>query len=273
MIYAYNFKCSDGGFFRNRLFAVQSEGNNMLQGLYLASQSMTTLMQKQDQIANNLANINTTGYKQSGLFTRAYQKYLADDQLRPFANREIKSDEVYIDYSEGRQIKTGNPLDFSIKGSGCFTVMTDQGIAYTRNGNFSVDKNGLLITSDGSKVMGKGGYIRIDSELPAVTVTETGEILQGNESKGELRIADFNKPYKMLRYGNGCFVPKKPDEKVVESPGYAIQQGVLEGSNVNIIKNMAQMIAAHRNFEADQRAVFAQNESLGKAVNEVGRVQ
>ncbi|MBD3319597.1 MAG: flagellar basal-body rod protein FlgF [Chitinivibrionales bacterium] len=245
----------------------------MVQGLYLASQGMTALQQKQDQIANNLANINTTGFKQSGLFTKAYQKYLADDQLRPFANREVKADEVYVDYSEGKLIKTGDPFDCAIKGSGFFTIMTPAGITYTRNGNFSVNRDGLLVTGDGSKVMGKNGYIRIDKELPAMRVTGQGEILQGNESKGTLRIADFKKPYRLIRQGKSGFVPQMPDNPVIESPGFLVQQGVLEGSNVNAIQNMARMIASFRNFEADQRAAHAQDETLGKAVNEVGRVQ
>jgi flagellar basal-body rod protein FlgF len=244
----------------------------MIQGLYLASQAMSPLIDKQDQIANNLANINTTGFKESGLFLKAYQKYLANDQLQPYANREVKPDEVYIDYSEGTPNQTGNQLDMMIKGSGFFTVMTPDGVRYTRNGNFSLDRDGFLVTSDGSKVMSTEGYVRCDRMLP-VSVNDKGEVLQDNEKKAVLRIADFNKPYKMLREGGGYFKPDLSDANpVVNSQGYVVMQGYLESSNVNVMKNMVQMIAAFRNYEANQKAVLAQDETLQRAVTDVGKV-
>jgi flagellar basal body rod protein FlgG len=90
----------------------------MIQGIYTAVQGMTPMMQKQDQIASNLANANTTGFKQNGVFIRSYQKFLENDERHPFATQEIKSDQVYVDYSEGTPRKTGGVLDLMIKGSG-----------------------------------------------------------------------------------------------------------------------------------------------------------
>lgn len=243
----------------------------MIQGITLGVQGMTPLIQKQDQIANNLANINTTGFKQSSLFMSAYQKYLTNDEHKPFANREIKPDNVYIDYSEGPMKKTGNNLDVLIKGSGFFTVMTQNGVRYTRNGNFSINSDGFLITNDGSRVLGKNGFIRLSSQ-GMVKINSTGEIMQGNEPKGTLQIVDFKKPYKLLRDGTSFFRPQLPDNPVVTSAGFYIKQGFLEGSNASPIKNMVEMIRAVRNFEADQRAIQAQDQTLDKAVNSVGRI-
>jgi flagellar basal-body rod protein FlgG len=243
----------------------------MIQGITLGVQGMTPLIQKQDQIANNLANINTTGFKQSGLFINSYQKYLTNEEHEPFANREIEPDTVYIDYSEGPMKKTGNNLDVLIKGSGFFTVMTQNGVRYTRNGNFSINPDGFLITNDGSKILGENGFIRLNSK-GEVKINSTGEILQGNESKGILKIADFMKPYKLLRDGTGYFRPQLPDNPVIPSAGFHIKQGFLEGSNASPIKNMVEMIRAVRNFEADQRALQAQDQTLDKAVNSVGRI-
>jgi len=243
----------------------------MIQGIYTASMGMTPLMQKQDQVANNLANINTTGYKQSGLFVKTYQKYLSNDLLQPFANREIKADEVYIDYSEGPMRQTNNTLDLFIKGSGFFTVMTPEGVQYTRNGNFGLSPEGFLVTSDGSKVMGTEGFIRVERDLP-IYISEKGEVIQKGESKGVLKIADFQKPYKMERMGESRTRPLLPGNPEIVSAGYSVRQGYLEGSNVDIIKNMVQMISAYRNFEADQKALHAQDETLNKAVNQVGRI-
>lgn len=244
----------------------------MIQGIKLAVQGMTTQMQKQDQIANNLANINTTGYKQSGLFTKSYEKYLNNDQREPFANREIKADEVFIDFSEGPMKKTGNDLDMMIKGSGFFTVMTPRGVRYTRNGNFSLSPDGFLVTSEGSKVMSREGFIRVDSDGGKVQVNVDGEVMQGELSHGVLRIADFKKPYRLLRDEGGYFKPKFPDNPVVKSYGFVIKQGFLEGSNASSVYNMVEMIRAFRIYEADQRALHAQDQTLDKAVNSVGRL-
>jgi flagellar basal-body rod protein FlgG len=243
----------------------------MIQGIYTASMGMTPLLQKQDQIANNLSNINTTGYKQSGLFVKSYQKYLADDQLQPFVNREIKVDEVYVDYSEGPMKQTKNPLDMSIKGSGFFTAMTGDGVEYTRNGNFSLNSEGFIVTADGSKVMGTEGYIRVERNIP-ITISDRGEVLQNNMSMGFLKVVDFEKPYKMLRCGEGRFRPQLPNNPEVQSAGFVVRQGYLEASNVDMIKNMVAMISAYRNFEADQKALQAQDQTLDHAVNQVGRV-
>lgn len=244
----------------------------MIQGISLAQQGMSALVQKQDQIANNLANANTTGFKQSNLFIKSYEKYVNNEKLEPFANREIKADEVYIDYREGRMKKTGNDLDFMIKGSGFFTIMTEKGVRYTRNGNFSLNPDGFLVTSDGSKVMAKNGFIRFHRDGGRIRINHDGEVLQGEEEMGKLKIVDFKKPYRLLRDGNSYFRPQLPDNPVVKSPGFHIKQGFLEGSNVNAIQNMVEMISAFRNYEADQKALHAQDQTLDKAVNSVGRL-
>jgi flagellar basal-body rod protein FlgF len=250
------------------------KGGIMIQGIYLASMGMTPLMDKQDQIANNLANIKTTGFKQSGAFIKTYQKYIANDQQQPFVNTDIKTDEVYVDYSPGTMIKTDSPLDVYLQGGGFLTVMTPSGMRYTRNGNFSLDAEGFLVTSDGSKVMGKEGYIKIDkADSSSISIATTGEVFQHDQSRGTLRITDFQKPYKLTREGNSYFKPASFDAPTGDSPSYSIKQGYLESSNVNVIHNMANMISAYRNFEADQKALIAQDETLEKAVNQVGRVQ
>lgn len=243
----------------------------MIQGIYTAARGMTPLQQQQDQIANNLANINTTGFKQSGLFIKSYQKMVANDQLQPFVNSDIKADEVYIDYREGPMQVTNGPLDLMIKGRGFFSVMSTDGVYYTRNGNFSLDPDGLLITSDGSKVMGTEGYIRVDREHP-ITVTEDGEVMQEGNVKGVLKVVDFDAPYNLARNGESRFSPLLPGNTGRQSPGFSIRQGYLEGSNVEMIRNMVQMISSFRNFEADQKALQAQDETLDKAVNVVGKL-
>ncbi|MFP4416255.1 MAG: flagellar basal-body rod protein FlgF [Chitinivibrionales bacterium] len=243
----------------------------MIQGIYLATQAMTIQTQKQDQVANNLANLNTAGFKQSSLFARAYQRTVADEKLHPYANREIKADECLVDYREGQMRKTGSPLDVMIKGSGFFTAMTSEGVRYTRNGNFALDPDGFLIAFDGSKVLGKEGFIRFDGKGD-IRINERGEIYQGEQHKGTLRIADFRKPYRLLREQNTMLRPQLPDNPEIQSAGFTVNQGYLEGSNVELIKNMVAMISSQRAFEADSKALQAQDQTLDKAVNQIGRV-
>jgi flagellar basal-body rod protein FlgG len=245
---------------------------SMVQGLYLGAQGMTCLVQKQEQISNNLANINTTGYKQSGLFLQSYEKYLANDKQEPFVNSEIKSDEVYIDFKEGPMRQTGGNLDCMISGSGFFNIMTPQGVRYSRNGSFSLDKDGYMVTNDGNKVIGKDGYIRLEKTAAGIVITEEGEVYQEDQLMGKIKISDFPKPYKMSREGNSCFRPLLPENPEVPSPGFAVHQGFLEASNINVIHNMVQMISAARNYEADQKAIQAQSDTLEKSVNMVGRL-
>ena len=247
------------------------KGERMVRGITIATQGMIPLMDKQDQIANNLANINTTGFKQSGLFLKTYQKYLENDQHQPDATTEIKPDQVYIDYSEGAMNQTGAPLDLAIKGTGFFTVMTTNGVQYTRNGNFSLDSEGQLVTSDGSKVMGGNGYISVDRQYP-VSFNEKGEVVQNGQVRGSLKIVDFDKPYKLLRCGESRFKPEQPNDAERVSAGYMIKNGCLETSNVSAVRNMVEMISAYRNYEADQRAVSAQDRTLETTVTQVGKV-
>lgn len=219
----------------------------MIQGIYTASMGMTPLMDKQDQIANNLANSNTTGFKQSGVFTKSYNKFLENSAHEPFVNSEIKSDEVYIDFSEGPPQSTGAPLDMCLKGTGFFTIMTPDGVAYTRNGNFSIDSDGFIVTSNGSKVMSRDGYIKVDDQYP-VSVNDKGEVIQDGEIKGVFKVVDFQKPYRLQRCGDSCFRPLLPDNPEKNSQGYVVRQGYLEGSNVSVIKNMVQMISRTTEF-------------------------
>ncbi|MCL2183349.1 MAG: flagellar basal-body rod protein FlgF [Chitinispirillia bacterium] len=244
----------------------------MIQGIYTASTSMTALAQKQEQIANNLANINTTGYKQAGLFTATYHNLLKDDDNRVFANSVNKVDEVFIDFSEGTMRKTDNDLDLLIKGTGFFKIMADDGVRYTRNGNFSIDKDGLLVTGDGAKVMGTEGYIRVEAN-ERITVSDSGEVIQNGFSKGIIKIVDFEKPYELRRCGNSRFAPLNVEAVEEKLEGFVIRQGFLEGSNVDMIRNMVDMISAHRNYESSQKALHSQDETLDKAVNQVANIR
>ncbi|ERP39359.1 flagellar basal-body rod protein FlgF [Chitinivibrio alkaliphilus] len=249
----------------------------MVSGIQHAVQGMTLQTQRQDQIANNLANVNTTGYKRRDLFASSIEKHLQDDRGRVSGQRVLRADETYTDFSDGVVEQTGNPLDFAIQGEGFFSVMRPSGVAYTRDGSFSLDQEGFLITGSGDRVFGDSGFIKVDPEGGELNVLQDGTVLQDNVEIDRLRISDFPRPYKMLGVGDNYYRPEADGTgKNVSSPlrsGFEIQQGYLERSNVNPVHEMTGMISSHRVYEATAKAMQSQDETLDKAVNTVGRVQ
>jgi len=244
----------------------------MLGSIKHATQGMILQMHKQDQIANNLANVNTVGFKGSSLFAEEVEKYMNNPNHEVLPERILKVDETFIDYSEGVPMQTGNPFDLMIKGSGFFTIMTDTGIRYTRDGSFQPDSDGFLVDSNGGRVFGEDGFIRIDQTKGLVTVLDDGKVMQDGREIDTLRISDFKKPYRMTRMGNNYFRPLQPDNPVLYSGGYIIKQGYLESSNVDTIKTMVEMISAHRSYDALSKAIQSEDSTLDKTVNQVGRM-
>lgn len=247
----------------------------MVKGLFTSAEGMIPLMAKQDQIANNLANITTTGYKKSKLVVKTFNEFLTNDLNQPFVNNRIAVDDVVVDYTQGPLKQTDVPLDVAIEGEGFFMVETPQGRRYTRNGNFSIDRNKNLVTSNGYPVVGsiingKENIIKIDGGN--VSVLSDGTVTVDGEKRGKLKIVTFDKPYSLDSEGNSLYKPRTFNMNVYESSEFQLHQGFLETSNADPVQSMVEMISAFRNYEANQRAIWAQNETLGKAVNEVGKI-
>jgi flagellar basal-body rod protein FlgG len=237
---------------------------------------MTIQQQRQDQIANNLANVNTNGYKRQDIFASSIEKHLEDDAGRVSGQRVTRADEAYTDYSDGPIQETGSPLDFAIQGDGFFTVMRENGVSYTRDGAFSMNEDGFLITSSGDRVFGKEGFIRVDPSGGDVSVYSDGAVMQGDTEIGTLKIADFPRPYKLLKTGGNYFRPAADIEgnnMPRRAQDFKIHQGYLEKSNVQSINEMTDMIASHRIYESIAKAMQSEDQTLDKAVNSVGRVQ
>jgi len=246
----------------------------MLASIKHATQAMTIQMQRQEQIANNLANMNTVGFKNSGLFAEQITRHMPNNspyhEILP--QRVLKADEVFIDYSQGNPIQTGNELDLMIHGSGFFTIMTEQGIRYTRDGSFQIDADNFLVDSNGNRVFGEDGFITISPNKGPVNFLDNGSVMQNGHEIAILRISDFNQPYRLTRMGNNNFRPIQPDNPVVRSAGFAIRQGYLESSNVDPINSMVEMISANRIYEMTSRAIQSEDQTLDRAVNQVGRM-
>jgi flagellar basal-body rod protein FlgF len=242
----------------------------MIKGLYTTASGMIPRILKQEIFANNMANANTVGYKKDGAFLHQLED--AKKNLITDADWEIPMiDGVFIDYSQGFARKTEQPLDVAIEGDGFFTVMTPQGERYTRAGEFTLSPERTLLDKNGFQVMGDGGQIVINGD--SISISSDGSISADGAVVGKLKIVDFAKPYQLSKADDGYLMPSEPGVQPTTSAKYELRQGYVEESNVNIVEQMVDMLVSFRAYEAGQKAIHAQDETLDKAVNQVGRVR
>ncbi len=226
-------------------------------------QAMLGQLQQNDVIANNLANINTRGFKKDLVFFEVL-KNDPDAEAKP---------RMATDFAQGALTQTSNPLDVALSGSGFFTVETENGIAYTRDGHFKLDENGVLRTQQGYPVLGEGGWISLvgDDLTPKnITITQDGEIYLDDQYVDRLAINDFEDYSQIKKRGDNVFITADdveplPVEKV------EVRQGFLEESNINPAEEMIQLIEVQRQFESIQRMVRALDETFRKAAGEIGK--
>ncbi|MGB9808825.1 MAG: flagellar basal-body rod protein FlgF [Caldanaerobacter sp.] len=251
----------------------------MIRGLYTAASGMIAQTKVMDVLANNLANVNTVGYKKDVVVLSSFPNLEAiregGDNVPP--DRKVGRIEygVLIDtlhtvFEEGPLMETTGKLDFAIDGNGFFVVNTPQGERYTRDGAFTMNADGYLVTKEGYVVLGENGPIRLSQG--DVSVDEKGNIINNGQLVDRLRIVDFNDYNALRKQGDNLFYLDNTANGQLTPASGRIKQGFLEQSNVNSVKEMVNVISVMRNYESNQKVVTAFDETLGKAVNEVGRV-
>jgi len=254
----------------------------MLRGIYTSGMGLQVQEKKMDVISNNLANVNTNGYKKdtavfnsfnSILVKRINDNFVASNPSGEVGNMQLSTDigQIYTDYSQGNLINTNNSTDlaFSASDNSFFTVEVPEGSEnvekYTRDGSFTLDSNGTLVTKEGYTVLGEGGPIILKGS--DFQVTDKGEVLENNELMGQLKIKTFNDTSLLRKAGDNLItVEGEAEEKSFDGK---VVQGFVEGANVNSIKEMIGMISVVRSYEANQRILKVQDETLGKAVNDI----
>lgn len=223
--------------------------------------TMLANLTKNEVVANNLANVQTNGYKKDILFIEYMQ-----DQMT------IKS-KISTDFNQGRLKETHNPLDVALRGPGFFTIETQDGEYYTRDGHFSVGNSGELLTSSGDYVLGQSGriYISKDGTKPAaVSINQQGDIYIDKEYLDTLKIIDVENKDALKKVGAGYY-SIEPDVDIATIENVNVMQGNLEESNVNPINEMIQLIDLQRQYESLHRAIRSIDSALGKAANDISR--
>ena len=236
----------------------------MIKGIYLAARSLNNNFQKMSNIANNLANINTTGYKREIPFSEV---------LFNEGNSKISQ---YTDFGQGNFVKTSSPLDFAIQGNGFFLVQTEKGTELTRNGSFSVSEDGFIINGNGDKLMGSKGAINLndflfDKQHDDLKVQENGAIYIDNQYVDSLQVVQAENPSMLQRDSNQNYIPTDDDYYGIDENEYQVMQGYLEESNVNPIVEMESMIKTSKDYQSSYKIVVLLDASLEKA-NEIGKV-
>ena len=247
----------------------------MIKGIFASGSGMQPRMTRLEVVANNIANINTTGFKKDSMFVQMVKnagvaQAQGEGELRGLNAKE------FTDFSEGSFLQTKNPLDLAIQGRGFFVVETPQGIRYTRNGNCSLKEDGTVVNADGYPLLSSSGPIRIPQTQKnpeaAISVNQLGEITYGNTSLGKIRVADFNDLNQLKKAGQSLFAsdgPEKPES--ADGSQSIVRQGYLEESNVEGIGEMVQLVELTRSFETDQRTIQAQDSTLERAMD-IGRL-
>lgn len=248
----------------------------MLKGLYLASSGMLTNQNQLDIIANNLSNVSTTGFKQDQGINYSFPEVLMsrlEGKRRPESlgrlGTGVSLKETSTDFQQGSLRQTGNQLDLAITGNGFFVVETPTGTRYTRNGNFTLNQRGQIVTQQGYPVMGERGVLQTINGRD-IKIDGNGQLYLGDLQGDRFLIVDFPERGLLEKTGDNLYQSLVEPEELRE--GYKLSQGFLEDSNVKIVQEMVKMIEASRLYEANQRVITTIDNTLDKVVNSVGKI-
>ena len=249
------------------------QGAHVIRGLYIAATGMLAESARQDVIANNLANVTTTGFKRDETTSETFGDLLVSSMglpgtpvVGPLSLGAEVGGIVTID-RQGALRATGNKLDVALAGEGWMTVEAQGGRRYTRDGQLQVDRSGRLLAGDGSALIGANGKpITVDPSSGPVSIAQDGTVTQDGTEKGTIRIVALD-PASLRKEGSNLV-----DGTETGAGAATVRQGYLEASNVNTVTEMVQLIEVMRAFEANQKAALAHSDTLQEAVTKVGAV-
>jgi len=217
-------------------------------------------------IANNLANSQTAGYKASKPVFEAVLSSAVTDTENP--NTYVAVYDAHIDFSNGSLIQSGSKLDVAIEGDGFFVIDTPTGPMYTRNGQFTLDSEKRLVTMAGDPVRGDGGPITLDGK--EVIIENDGSVFVDGQAAGKISVTSFENKSYLKPAGKGYFTNSSSTNGETEASGFSIKQGAYEASNVEVVKEMVDMIAAVRAYESYTKLQQADTNMTAKLLD-VGR--
>ena len=258
----------------------------MVKGLYSAYTGMIQQERRMDVLTNNLANADTNGYKKEGLTSRSFDSVLtykikdASENYRTprnigHNNPGVKVGEGYTDFSQGPLKETNNTFDLALTDSGFFAIeftnkAGEKSVKYTRDGNFTLDSMGNLLTQDGDHVLNEeGNYIQIDPKAKT-EININGQIIQDGLDVDTIMVTDFEDYNYLVRYGENMF--ETVEGATEKAPNAKVYAGFLETGNISVVSEMVDMIALSRAYETNQKVITTIDGSLDIAANQIGKV-
>lgn len=261
----------------------------MVRGLYTASSGMLVESLRSDVVANNVANVNTVGFKRDRSVVAAFpDMFIHRIHDQPEVPHKARADHkpvpvgrlgtgaalegTWTDFQPGALRYTGRALDVALVEDGFFAVQDGEDVLFTRNGQFYVNAEGVLTNAQGQEVVGVDGPIVVSepdgSPVNSVVISRTGEVTADNEIVGQLAMYQFENPEFLQRLGDNMW-QQTDDAGEMQIQAALVEAEHVEQSNVNVVSEMVKMIQVQRAYEANQRVIQAHDEVLGRAVNDI----
>jgi flagellar basal-body rod protein FlgF len=228
----------------------------MISGIYHLIDGSLVQQLRFETISNNLANLNTNGFRKD---TISFDQALSANYISE------------TDFAPGPVRYTGNDLDVALEGQGFFKIQTSKGIRYTRDGAFSINAQGLLVTRSGDAVLGQNGPITISGRK--VSIQTDGQVVVDGQPADKLWVVDFKQPKMLTKEGGSLYAHQGEDSEIVTAEEASLKQSYIEGSNVNPTEEMIKMLEAFRAFESAQKAIQSIDEMTSKMINDQGLLQ
>lgn len=282
----------------------------MIRGLYTSASGMVAQMHRMDALANNLANVDVNGYKRDMPVHKAFPELLlrrmdddgvinlgfASIDVAPVVGKlgtGVELNEIFTIFTQGALKQTDNPFDLALEGEGFLSVQVGDQERYTRNGAFLLNDEGYLVTKEGHRVLGENGPIRLKKNN--FVIDQDGVIWQNGEFAGDenrlvsleenewasvervdrLKLVDFKRTRYLRKQGSSFWAEtweSGPAAIIDSGERPRVRQGFVEGSNVNPVTQMVQMIEVNRTYEANQRVIQSQDSLLGSLINRAMKV-
>lgn len=265
----------------------------MVRGWYIGASGMNAQQNRLDAISNNLANVDTTGYKKDIPVSKAFSELLVrrtradgvyafsdgSGDIAPIVGKlglGVETNELYTDFEQGSFKSTEANTDMALNGEGFFAVQTPMGERYTRNGNFLLGKEGILTTKEGYPLLGENGPVRLDNDK--FKVNDDGMIYtaEDNQLVDRIKIVRFDNERYLQKVGSSLYKDTDITGAAYIAEGNerpSVLQTYTETSNVNIVNEMVSMIEVNRAYEANQKSIQSEDSMMDTLWSKVVTVQ